>query len=89
MMMEEEIERTREEIKGVEEACEKVEQVLEKVIQSGAVWTHQEEKQGDGKMEDIVQENHTKELLRANSETREGRWFENEELLNLWDGSTA
>jgi seryl-tRNA synthetase len=32
MMMEEEIERTKEEINGIEEACEKVEKVLENVI---------------------------------------------------------
>ena len=91
MMMEEEIERTREEIKGIEEACEKVQQVLEKVIQSGAVSNNQEELQeeGDGKMEDVVQENPTKEELHTNSETRGGNWFVNEKLLNLWNGSIA
>ena len=89
MMMEEEIERTRTEIKGIEEACEKVEQVLEKVFQSGALSTNQEQRQADdGKMEDVVQENPTEEL-RVTSETCGGKWFENEKLLNLWNGSTT
>lgn len=90
MMMEEEIERTREEIKGIEEACEKVEQVLEKVFQSGALSNNQGEKQGDdGKMEDVVQENPTKEELRIALETGGGKWFENEKLRNLWGGNPA
>jgi hypothetical protein len=82
MMMEEEIERTRDEIKGIEEACEKVEQVLEKVFQSGAL---SEEKHGDhGRMEDVLQENSMKEEINAASETGGGKWFENEKLLSFW-----
>jgi hypothetical protein len=90
MMMEEEIERTRDEIKGIEEACEKVEQVLEKVFQSGALSNNQEEKQRDnGRMEDVVQDNPTKEELHVASETGGGKWFENEKLLNLWSGTAT
>ena len=89
MMMEEEIERTREEIKGIEEACEKVEQVLEKVFQSGALSNNQEKQGDNGRMEDVVQDNPTKEELRVVSETSGGKWFENEKLLNLWSGSTT
>jgi hypothetical protein len=90
MMMEEEIERTRDEIKGIEEACEKVEQVLEQVFQSGALSNNQEERQGDdGKMEDVLQETPTKEESRIAPGTGGGKLFENEKLLDLWGGNPA
>lgn len=98
-MMEEEIERTREEIKGIEEACEKVEQVLEKVVQGGVdlddgrLGNNLEEgvgKEGDDdvKMEDIVQEGGRMEETRV-EETGEGKWFDNEKLLELWNSDVA
>jgi hypothetical protein len=90
MMMEEEIDRTREEIKGIEEACEKVEEVLENVIQSRALngrldlledVTTQGE---DGKMEDVQESAIT---TQPSSEIVQSDWFDDENLRSVWDGS--
>jgi len=96
MMMEEEIERTKEEIKGIEEACEKVEQVLEKVIQSQGLNGHVELLEGAGeqeeetKMEEIIQDAEvTEELNHARVGSLRSDWFEDENLLSLWNGSDS
>jgi hypothetical protein len=98
MMMEEEIERTKEEIRGIEEACEKVEQVLEKVIHGSdmdvSLTNNQEQenkiKEGDdGQLEEIVQQMETREHTRANSATDYRKWYENEKLLSLWNGDAV
>jgi len=92
--MEEEIERTKEEIKGIEEACEKVEQVLDKVIQSRelngqADLLEDAAAQGEeGKMEDVVQEVGVKgDTKQVDPENVPSNWFEDENLLKLWNGS--
>jgi hypothetical protein len=79
MMMEEEIERTREEIKGIEEACEKVEEVLDVVVKGQGV---PEEEEKEGKMEDVVLGEGTNGIVSAG----EQKWFERRELLDLWNG---
>ena len=93
-MMEEEINRTKEEIKGIEEACEKVEEVLEKVIESrelnGAVDLIQDfNAEGeDGKMEDVVQEGEVNgDENKGGCEILQSNWFDDESLLNVWNGS--
>ena len=94
MMMEEEIERTKEEINGIEEACEKVEQVLDKVIQSRELNGHVEllengAAQGEeGKMEDVVQEVGVKEEAKqVDTENVLSNWFDDENLLSMWNRS--
>jgi hypothetical protein len=93
MMMEEEIERTKEEIKGIEEACEKVEQVLDKVIQSRGLNGHVElledvGEEEEGKMEDVIQDVKAKEGHNyAGHEGLRSNWFEDGNLLSLWNGN--
>jgi hypothetical protein len=96
MMMEEEIERTRDEIRGIEEACEKVEEVLAKVNQGdGALSEVRGESVDiaasngaeDNKMEDIVLEPTLKEDETPTITTISGqKWFEDEKLMDLWNG---
>jgi len=89
MMMEGEIERTREEIKGIEEGCDKIEEVLEKVVQSGDLRKDMEEKLQTGdevNMQDIV---HEVKPTDPQTETEGGKWFENEKLLKLWNGDAV
>jgi len=91
MMMEEEIERTKEEIKGIEEACEKVEQVLDKVIQSRELNGHidlLDDAAEEGKMEDVVQDVRLKgETKQVDVENMSSNWFDDENLLSLWNGN--
>lgn len=89
MMMEEEIERTREEINGIEEACEKVEKVLENVMQSEGMLSPlrdespQEEQNEEGKMEDVVAE-----IPPVGTEipvkVTERKWYEDDNMSALW-----
>jgi hypothetical protein len=81
MMMEEEIERTREEIRGIEEACEKVEEVLDGVVKGRGV-SKDEEKEEEGKMEDVVLGEETNKM----GSSGEQKWFERKELMDLWNG---
>jgi hypothetical protein len=92
MMMEEEIERTKEEINGIEEACEQVEKVLENVIQSEGLHksvkdeSPQEEQNEDGKMEDVVTE--TVPVGKLTPVEISGRkWYEHDDLLASWNGN--
>lgn len=91
MMMEAEIERTKEEIRGIEEACDKVEQVLDKVTKGledanaidGSVSDGNHGK-GDGEqMEDVVHEMKGKDRV---PEKPDQKWFEYEKLMDLWKG---
>ena len=96
MMMEEEIERTKEEVRGIEEACEKVEEVLGKVIQSrdwnGSLTDNVFEditKQGDDvQMEDVLGEAITQASY-VNGTLGDQNWYEDEKLLALWNGDTS
>jgi|SRR5579859_3751723 len=96
MMMEEEIERTKEEIRGIEEACEKVEKVLDGVIRTQPPTITQEDvdiekAEGDeGKMEDIFPA--ADETVSAQVEktippavASDKKWFEDKALLDLWN----
>jgi len=93
MMMEEEIERTKEEIKGIEEACEKVQEVLDKVTQGVDLNISPPSfvvKQVDeGIMEDIIEEKETKETTDTVPEIVERKWYEDEKLMNLWNGNST
>jgi hypothetical protein len=95
MMMEEEIERTKEEIRGIEEACEKVEEVLAKVAQ-GERPSRDDSLEGiiakDGgedKMEDVINEIASMGDDASVTKIPGGKWFEDEKLLDLWNGTTA
>jgi len=90
MMMEEEIERTKEEINGIEEACEKVEKVLENVIQSEGMSSFlkdespQEEQPEEGQMEDVVAEiAHVGTDITVKVTDR--KWYEDDHMLALWN----
>jgi hypothetical protein len=95
MMMEEEIERTKEEIRGIEEACDKVEQVLAKVTQGehplrdGSVEGIIAKEGGEDKMEDVVHETLSIGDDASAVKIPGGKWFEDEQLLDLWNGATA
>jgi len=91
-MMEEEIERTREEIRGIEEACEKVEKVLDTITKDfdgpkaveGPI-AGGDRVNGEGEhMQDVVEES-PKQANRPDTRT----WFENKDLLALWDGTAV
>jgi len=96
MMMEEEIERTRDEIRGIEEACEKVEEVLAKVNQGDRAISEMtgesvdiavSKEVEDSKMEDIVHETTSKEDEAPPITTIPGqKWFEDEKLMEQWNG---
>jgi hypothetical protein len=96
MMMEEEIERTRDEIRGIEEACEKVEEVLAKVNQGDGALSEMTGESvdiaaskgvEDSTMEDIVHETTSKEDEAPTITTISGQtWFEDEKLMDLWNG---
>jgi hypothetical protein len=95
MMMEEEIERTKEEIRGIEEACEKVEEVLAKVAQ-GERPLHDDSAEGiiakeggEDKMEDVINETLSMGDEASATKIPGAKWFEDEKLLNLWNGTTA
>jgi hypothetical protein len=96
MMMEEEIEQIKEEMRGIEVACEKVEQILEKVVQAVGVDSvfsenndeNTAKEEDEGKMEEILQESKEEGQAPANSGPNEQKWFEDERLLNLWNGNT-
>jgi flagellar motility protein MotE (MotC chaperone) len=88
MMMEQEIARTNEEIKGIEEACEKVEQVLERVVKSqgldmSTINVIEGSESEEGKMEDIVSQTEATDL----GQSSEQKWYDDENLLNLWNGN--
>ena len=92
MMMEVEIERTKEVINGIEEACETVEKVLENVIHSEGMseFLKQggplEEEDENDKMGDVVSE-----LIPAATamtlKRMEWKWYEREDLLALWNSN--
>jgi len=82
MMMEEEIERTREEIGKVEEACEKVEEVLEKVGKSSEL-ENEGTGEEEGQMEDVISATVDME---TKQQEKEKSWFEDEKLLEIWNG---
>jgi hypothetical protein len=90
MMMEEEIERTREEIRKVEEACEKVEEACEKVEEVLEKVGKSSDLENDGTGEE---EGHMEDVVSATVDTEgkgqdqeEKSWFEDENLLELWNG---
>jgi hypothetical protein len=95
MMMEEEIERTKEEIRGIEEACDKVELVLAKVtkgerpLRDGSVEGIIAKEGGEDKMEDVVHEALSIGDDAPAAKIAGGKWFEDEKLLDLWNGSTT
>jgi len=101
MMMEEEIERTKEEIRGIEEACERVEQVLARVAQCGEPAIALQDSAADSstksvlkdggeeKMED-VQPTGSRELgSRDRVEPFSPKWYKDERLLSLWNGDSV
>ena len=93
MMMEEEIERTKEEIRGIKDACEKVEQVLAKVIQGGYTDGSLEDnvdgyavkREDEEKMEDVQQTESNEIAAPEPVEVDSKKWYEDENLLNLWN----
>lgn len=101
MMMEEEIERTKEEIRGIEEACEKVEQVLARVAQGGepvislrdsAADSTAEGALKDGgeeKMEDVQPTGPREPDSRDRIAPFSPKWYEDERLLSLWNGDSV
>jgi len=90
MMMEEEIERTKEEIRGIEEACDKVEKVLDtitmgldrtKAIEGPVSEQGNQMKDDNEHMQDVERQAVVKEP--ATKDTR--KWFEEKDLIEIWN----
>jgi hypothetical protein len=82
MMMDEEIERTKEEIKVIEEACEKVETVLDRIAM-GMKETKAIAEEGEH-MQDVVLQSTTTAPAKNT-----GKWFENQDLMEIWKSTAA
>ena len=92
MMMELEIEKTKEAINGITQACETVEKVLGNVIHSEGMSelfkevSPQDEGDESNKMEDVISEPVTATTAMS-LKIGERKWFEHEELLALWNNN--